>query len=289
MKVLVTGSGGQLGQTLLANPPAELQLTGVDQPDADLTDSDQVNELVHHLNPDVIINTAAYTAVDLAESEEALATSINVDGVFNLAAVAQESGARLIHLSTDFVFNGEENTPYAPDAAAHPISVYGRTKYAGEQRVREVIPGNSVIIRTAWLYSSVGKNFVNSMLRLMKERDEISVVDDQVGSPTWAGSLAGAIFAFVARPDVYGTYHWTDSGQASWYEFACAIQEEAFELGQIEKKISIRSIPAAEYPAPAPRPAYSVLDCTESERILGLKTAPWRDNLRAMLLERIPQ
>jgi dTDP-4-dehydrorhamnose reductase len=289
MKVLVTGSGGQLGQTLLANSPAELHLVGVDQPDADLTDKDQVSELVREQNPNVIVNTAAYTAVDLAESEEGLAASVNVDGVVNVAMAAQETGARVIHLSTDFVFDGKASIPYAPDAAAHPKSVYGRTKYAGEERVREIMPGNLVIVRTAWLYSAVGHNFVNSMLRLMAERDEISVVNDQVGSPTWAGSLAGAIFAFIARPEVSGTYHWTDSGQASWYEFACAIQEEAFELGQIEKMIGIRPIPSAEYPAAAPRPAYSVLDCTESEQILDLKAAPWRENLRAMLLERVPQ
>lgn len=289
MKVLVTGSTGQLGQTLLANPPAALQLTGVDLPDADLTDSDQLNELVCEQSPDVIINTAAYTAVDLAETEAALASSINVDGAFNLATAAQASGARLIHLSTDFVFDGRANTPYAADAAANPLSVYGRTKYAGEQRVRQVMPENSVVVRTAWLYSAVGKNFVNSMLRLMMERDEISVVDDQVGSPTWAGSLASAIFAFVARPELSGTYHWTDSGEASWYDFACAIQEEAFELGQLDKKIGIRPIPSAEYPAPAPRPAYSVLDSTESERDLNLTAAPWRENLRMMLRERVTQ
>ena len=289
MKVLVTGADGQLGHALLANSPAGLQLVGVDQPQADLAIKGQVHDLVRQQSPDVIINTAAYTAVDLAESEKATATGINADGALHLATAALEAGARLIHLSTDFVFDGEATTPYTPDAAAHPMSVYGRTKYAGEQYIRDVMPGNSVIIRTAWLYSATGANFVNSMLRLMGERDEISVVDDQVGSPTWAGSLAGAIFAFVARPEVSGTYHWTDSGQASWYEFACAIQEEAFALGQLQKMIGIRPIPSAEYPAPAQRPSYSVLDCTETEQTLDLKAAPWRENLRTMLRERIAQ
>lgn len=289
MKVLVTGSGGQLGRTLLANPPSELQMVGVDQPQADFTDNEQVRAVVRQQNPDVIINTAAYTAVDLAESEEPLATSINVDGVSNLALAALETGSRLIHLSTDFVFDGNATTPYATDAAANPASVYGRTKYAGEQRVREIMADNSVIIRTAWLYSAFGGNFVNSMLQLMTERDEISVVDDQVGSPTWAGSLAGAIFAFVAKPDLSGTYHWTDSGQASWYEFACAIQDEAFELGQIDKMIGIRPISSAEYPVPARRPAYSVLDCSETEQLLDIKATPWRESLCAMLRERVAQ
>lgn len=289
MKVLITGSGGQLGRTLLANPPAGLQLVGVDQPQADLTDKDQVHDLVLQQAPDVIINTAAYTAVDLAESKNALANGVNVDGAFNLASAARETGSRLIHLSTDFVFDGTATTPYATDAAPNPVSVYGRSKYTGEQRVREILPGNSIIIRTAWLYSAGGKNFVNSMLRLMTERDEVSVVDDQVGSPTWATSLAGAIFAFVARPDVSGIYHWTDAGQASWFEFACAIQEEAFDLGQLEKMIDIRPISSADYPAPARRPDYSVLDCSETEQLLDIKAAPWRENLRAMLRERVAQ
>lgn len=289
MKVLVTGSGGQLGQTLLANAPPGMQLVGIDQPDADIADREQVSTIVRRENPDVIVNTAAYTAVDLAESEEALATRINADGPGFLALAALETGSKLIHLSTDFVFDGQATSPYATDAAAHPTSVYGRTKYAGEQRVRETMRDSSVILRTAWLYSAFGKNFVNSMLQLMTDRDELSVVDDQVGSPTWAGSLADAIFAFVARPDISGTYHWTDSGQASWYEFACAIQDEAFELGQIEKKIGIRPIPSAEYAVAASRPTYSVLDCSDAERLLEIKATPWRDNLRTMLRERVAQ
>ena len=289
MNILVTGSGGQLGKTLLTNPPAGLHLIGVDQPDADLTDREQVFGLVRLLSPDVIVNTAAYTAVDLAESEQALAASINIDGASNLAMAAQETGARLIHLSTDFVFDGNTSTPYTTDAAANPKSTYGRTKYAGELRTREILPVGSVIIRTAWLYSAGGKNFVNTMLRLMAERNEITVVSDQVGSPTWARSLADVIFAFVARPDVSGTYHWTDAGQVSWFEFACAIQEEAFALGQLEKLINIRPISSAEYPAPAQRPAYSVLDCSETEKLLDIKAAPWKENLRAMLRERAAQ
>ena len=289
MKVLVTGSGGQLGQTLLASPPAGIQLIGLDLPELDLTNQEQVRTVVAQASPDVIINTAAYTAVDLAESEETLATLTNVDGVANLAQAALVTGARVIHLSTDFVFDGLATTPYQPDAEANPTSVYGLTKYAGEKRLRDIMPNNSVVLRTAWLYSAVGKNFVNSMLNLMTERDEISVVDDQVGSPTWAGSLAGAIFAFVTKPEVSGTYHWTDSGQASWYEFACAIQDEAFALGQLDKMIGIRPIPSSEYPVPARRPAYSVLDCSETEQLLGIEATPWRESLCAMLRERTAQ
>ena len=289
MKVLVTGSGGQLGQTLLAGSLPDMQFVGIDQEQADFADQEQILAVVRKESPDVIVNTAAFTAVDLAESEESLAARINVDAPDCLASVAVEVGSRLIHLSTDFIFDGQANTPYTTDAAANPQSVYGRTKYAGEQRVRERMPDNSVILRTAWLYSAYGHNFVNTMLRLMAERDEISVVDDQVGSPTWAGSLAGAIFAFIAKSDLAGTYHWTDSGQASWYEFACAIQNEAFELGQIEKMIDIRPISSANYPVPAQRPAYSVLDCSETERLLDIKATPWRDSLRAMFRERDSQ
>lgn len=289
MKVLVTGSGGQLGHTLLASAPPDMQVVGIDQEQADFTDQEQIRAVVQQESPNVIVNTAAFTAVDLAESEESLAIKINVDGPGCLALVANEVGSRLIHLSTDFIFDGQASTPYSTDAPANPQSVYGHTKYAGEQRVREHMPDSSVILRTAWLYSAHGHNFVNTMLRLMTERDEISVVDDQVGSPTWAGSLAGAIFTFIAKPELSGTYHWTDSGQASWYEFACAIQDEAFELGQIEKMIDIRPISSAEYPVPAQRPAYSVLDCSQTERLLDIKTTPWRDSLRAMFRERDSQ
>lgn len=279
MRVLVTGARGQLGRTLLARQPNELELVGVDIDDVDIADEQQVSELVARVQPEVIVNAAAYTAVDLAESEESKARCVNVDGVRNLAS----SGVRVIHLSTDFVFDGAANAPYSPDVTPRPLSVYGKTKLDGEIALREQLPDRHVVLRTAWLYSRFGGNFVHTMLKLMRERDEIAVVSDQIGSPTWARSVADIIFAFVAKHEVYGTYHWTDSGQTSWYEFACAIQEEAIRLGQIDNRTKIRPISSDEYPVAARRPAFSVLDCSATSDILGLTATPWQQNLKAML------
>ena len=283
MKILVTGARGQLGQTLLANAPPGMSIVGVDLPALDITEQDQVFDLIGQEKPDVIVNAAAYTAVDLAESNEEQADKVNVEGPHILAVAARDSGARLLHLSTDFVFDGHSTEPYGPAAGTSPVSAYGRSKLKGEQSVREVLPERSIILRTAWMYSEYGGNFVSTMLRLFRERDEITVVDDQVGSPTWARSVASAIFAFVGKPELSGTYHWTDAGQTSWYEFACAIQEEALELGQIEKTIGIRPISSADYETAAARPAFSVLDCSSTANDLGLEQTPWRQNLRAML------
>ncbi|MDH3620971.1 MAG: dTDP-4-dehydrorhamnose reductase [Gammaproteobacteria bacterium] len=283
MKVLVTGARGQLGRTLLANSPPGWTLLGVDRSQLDITDSDRVRAHVNREKPDVIVNTAAYSAVDLAETNEADARQANADGPRHLARAASETGARLIHLSTDFVFDGHATSPYDPKADTNPLSAYGRSKRDGEQQVRDALPTSSVILRTAWLYSEYGGNFVSTMLRLMHERDELSIVSDQVGSPTWARSVADVIFALVARPELAGNYHWTDAGQVSWYDFACAIQEEAVELGLISKSIDIRPIASADYQAAATRPTYSVLDCSATARDLGLEQAPWRQNLRAML------
>ena len=209
MKVLVTGAHGQLGRSLQANVPAGTTIVGVDLEDFDIADEHQVRDRLQLEQPDVVVNTAAWTAVDLAEANEAGAVKANVDGPRILAEVSKELGARLIHVSTDFVFDGQSDSPYSPTATANPQSVYGRTKYDGEQAVLTSMPNSAVILRTAWLYSEYGSNFVSTMLRLMSERDEISVVDDQIGTPTWARSVAGAIFSFLNQPEVSGVYHWT--------------------------------------------------------------------------------
>ncbi len=284
MKVLVTGSQGQLGRTLLARCPDGIVCVGIDKDDVDVCDADAIGAFVAAEQPDVIVNAAAYTAVDLAESEPELARRVNVDGAANLARY----GVRMIQVSTDFVFDGAASEAYAPDAATGPLGVYAQTKLEGEYAVLEALGDRAAILRTAWLYSEYGGNFVATMLRLMHERDELAVVNDQVGSPTWARSVADAIFAMIARPALAGVYHWTDGGQASWHEFACAIQAEAIALGQLDKEIDIRPIPSSEYPVAARRPAYSVLDCASTAEALGLEQAPWRYNLRAMLKEGTP-
>lgn len=283
MKTLVLGCNGQLGQALADTLPDAAEFIGLDLPELDITSAEALMDLCREAKPDVIVNAAAYTAVDNAESEPELAMAVNFEGPLNIALGARDVGARLIHISTDFVFDGSASTPYRPDAASNPLSVYGRTKLDGEKAVLEAMPGNAVVVRTAWLYSKTGGNFVKTMLRLMEERDQLNVVSDQRGTPTWADSLAQVVWAFAGRDDLSGTYHWTDGGEASWHEFAVAIQEEALELGLLDKSIAIHAITTEDYPTAAARPRYSVLNCSATCAALGLHPAEWRANLHRML------
>ena len=237
------------------------------------------------LRPSVVINAAAYTAVDRAESEQAAAFAVNADGPGHLARACAGLGARLIHVSTDFVFSGNACHPYQPADPTGPVSVYGESKLAGEQQVREALGEQSVIVRTAWVYSRVGHNFVKTMLRLMAERDSLSVVADQVGTPTWARGLAEALWRIVDKPEIAGTLHWTDAGVASWYDFAVAIAEEAHAQGLLARPVAVKPIATADYPTPAARPAWSVLDKTASWQQLGCDGMHWREALRAMLAD----
>lgn len=282
MKVLIAGAKGQLGRTLADTAPQGVILHLLDLPDFDITDEASVRRHVNEVGPDLIVNAAAYTAVDRAEEEPAPAFAVNAAGAGHLARAARETGARLIHVSTDYVFDGGANTPYAPDAECRPLGVYGESKRQGEIAVLEAID-NALILRTAWLYSRYGANFVLTMLRLMAEREQLSVVADQIGAPTWSGTLAAAVWAAAARPEISGIYHWTDAGVASWYDFAVAIQEEAVALGKMARPIPIAPIRTADYPTAARRPAYSVLDCTSAWRDFGLAPIHWREALRRML------
>jgi dTDP-4-dehydrorhamnose reductase len=286
VKVLVLGCDGQLGHSLAESVPAGIESVGLDLPELDIADANTLISTCLDIRPTVIINAAAYTAVDQAESEAELAYKVNVDGPRNIALAACDAGARLIHISTDFVFDGSATSPYGPGAETNPLSVYGRTKRDGERVVLGAMPGSAVVIRTAWLYSETGNNFVKTMLRLMGEKDEISVVADQFGAPTWADSLAAIVWAFAGMPECGGIYHWTDGGQTSWHEFAVAIQEEALSLGLLDKRIEIQPIPSERYPTAAKRPPYSVLDCSSTCAALNINQAQWRDSLR-MMLERM--
>ena len=283
MKVLITGHKGQLGQALLNLAPAGTDVTGVDLPEVDITSPESLRAACVDNTPELIINSAAYTAVDQAESEAELAFRINRDGTWILAEFARETEARLIHVSTDFVFDGRRSSPYLPEDDTQPLNVYGNSKREGERSVLEILPGNSVIIRTAWLYGKDGGNFVRSILRLLAERDELKIVADQVGTPTWTHSLAEAVWAFAQHPALAGIYHWTDAGAASWYDFAVAIQEEALAIGLLDRQIPVLPISTEQYPTPARRPSYSVLDKTASYRDLDIKPVHWRANLRNML------
>lgn len=285
MKVLITGAHGQVGMSLARIKTPEVNIVALDHGQLDISDKRAVNQVVASLHPDVVVNTAAYTAVDRAESDAENAVRINGDGAGNLAVAARQNRARLIHISTDFVFDGMKSRPYEPGDSTNPLGVYGASKLAGEKQIREVLGDQALILRTAWVYAAGGANFVNTMLRLIAERDTLNVVSDQVGSPTWAVSLAEAVWAAVRHPEVTGLHHWTDAGVASWYDFAVAIAEEATACGLLKHTAAVIPIPTELYPTPARRPAYSVLDCSATQKALGIRPAHWRVNLRTMLGE----
>lgn len=287
MKVLVTGSSGQLGRALLESIPDSVRARGIDRAECDLSNVDQCRALVAAERPDVVINAAAYTQVDKAEVDRDLAFQINAKAPAAIAESMARSGGRLVQVSTDFVFDGRQGVPYAVDAPCNPLNVYGASKREGEAAVLDLLGERAVVLRTAWVYSSHGGNFVKTMLRLMSTRDRLTVVSDQIGSPTWARSLATAVWAAATRPGVSGVLHWTDAGVASWYDFAVAIQEEALARGLLDRLVPVLPISAEDYarqfPASVPRPSFSVLDLRSTRERLGLDGIHWRTNLRSML------
>jgi dTDP-4-dehydrorhamnose reductase len=246
-----------------------------------------VRAAVADFRPQAIVNAAAYTAVDKAESEPERAGRINAQGPQALADAAVAADCRLIHVSTDFVFDGRGSTPYRTDAGTAPLSVYGRTKLEGERAVLTTLAQHGVVLRSAWLYAADGHNFLRTMLRLMSERGAVRVVADQIGTPTWARSVARALWQIVQRPELHGILHWTDAGTASWYDFAVAIAEGARAAQLLQREIVVTPITTPEYPTPARRPAYSVLDIRESAVLLHMKPTPWRESLRSVLAEMI--
>lgn len=278
MKALIVGSKGQLGRGLAMTAPEGVEIVGHDIDTLDITDATSVDAAVAAEKPDLILNAAAYTAVDKAESDEDTAYAVNATAVGLLADAASTHGARLVHVSTDFVFDGQTGTPYAPSAATNPLGAYGRTKLAGEQLAGD----SALIVRTAWVYAPTGGNFVRTMIRLMNDRSEVRVVADQIGTPTYAPGLAAALWTMADR-QVTGIHHYTDAGAASWYDFAVAIQEEALAAGLLSKQVPVIPIGTSDFPTPAQRPSYSVLDKTSTFVALGGPTAHWRTNLRTMI------
>jgi dTDP-4-dehydrorhamnose reductase len=278
LKVLVTGAAGQLGRALVAAAPAGCECIAVARDELDLTDEGAIRRVVAAHAPDAVINAAAYTAVDRAESEEALARAINADAVGTLADALARTGGRLVHVSTDYVFDGSSTRAYRPGDPRNPQSAYGRTKASGE----DAAGPDAAIVRTAWVYGAGGSNFVSTMLRLMRERDEVRVVADQIGAPTWTGALAQVLWR-LALKRASGIFHYSDAGVASWYDFAVAIQEEALARGILNRAVPIIPISTEDYPTPARRPAFSLLDSSATRAALDLPAAHWRTNLRTAL------
>lgn len=284
---MITGSKGQLGFELNRTCPAETELVKCDLPDFDVSNRQQVFDYVRAAKPSVVINAAAYTAVDTAETQSALAFSANRDGAMHLAQAAAEMGSEFLHVSTDFVFSGTQGNLYLPTDPYGPLSVYGESKAQGELAVIEAHP-RARIVRTSWVYSSHGGNFVKTMLRLMAEKPMLNVVADQIGTPTWANGLAKLLWKLADPKTEFVTeqriLHYADAGIASWFDFAVAIQEEALGLGLLQKPIPINPIPAVQYPTPAKRPAFSGMDRSSGWEVSGVPPH-WRAQLRSMLKE----
>jgi dTDP-4-dehydrorhamnose reductase len=283
MKALILGAGGQVGRALAAAAPEGAETVALRRADCDVSDPAALRKALASVRPEVVFNAAAYTAVDKAESEPGAARRLNGEAPGLIAEAARAAGARTVHVSTDFVFGGAAEGQRRPQDPARPEGVYALTKLEGETAALSADP-DALIVRTAWVYAPVGANFVNTMLRLMAEREELRVVADQVGTPTWAPSLAAGLWRLAER-GAGGIHHFTDSGVASWYDFAVAIAEEARHLGLLEAPARIVPIPTSDYPTPAKRPAFSVLDKSATWALLGAAPPHWRVNLRANLRE----
>jgi dTDP-4-dehydrorhamnose reductase len=284
-KVALIGAKGMLARMVQASAPPHMAIQGFKRPEFDLTDADQVRRSMEAFRPDIIINCSAFTQVDRCESEEALATRVNGEGPGCLAAVAKDLDATLVHISTDYVFPGNAERPYLEGDATGPISAYGRSKLKGEQAIRESGLKKYFIARTSWLYGPWGKNFVETILRLAAEREELRIVADQIGCPTYTGDLAAAIFRLLDLEDdqmdcgLYGIYHFANEGQCSWYDFACEIVRLARQKGLPVKTRRIEPIKTEQFPLPAQRPAYSVFDTTKYKGAVAASIPSWQKSL----------
>ena len=278
IKVLVTGGNGQLGQCLqdVAKHQKELEFDFQDLPSLDITDSSQVELYFSKNQFDYCINCAAYTAVDLAETQSDLAYAVNAKGVKILAQLCQQHQTTLIHISTDFVFDGEKDIPYTEQDIPNPMGVYGSSKLQGEQHIQQIM-NQYFIIRTSWLYSEYGNNFLTTMLKLSETMDEIRVVSDQIGSPTYAGDVAQTLVKLILQSSKsYGLYHFCNAGAISWYDFAVDI------FKQFGKKIEVKPIKTKDYPTAAKRPQYSVLDTRKIESEIQITTSFWKNRLKTI-------
>ena len=283
MKIIVIGKSGQLAWELEQLSSNEHEIVCLGRNNIDLQDVHAISSLLIAYKADAVINASAYTAVDKAESDIDNAYALNAKAVANLAKACKGLTIPLVHISTDFVFHGDKGSPYLPSDGINPLGIYGASKAQGEQLITEIYPALSTIIRTSWVYSTHGNNFVTTMLNLMNTKPELGVISDQIGTPTYAAGLAQACMACLIHK-VYGIYHYTDTGVASWFDFAIAIQNIGVELGILNKKIPIKPISTAQYPTPAKRPHYSVLDKSNLISALpDLKFSHWQEQLHIMM------
>ncbi len=277
-RILITGSNGQVGSELkeLLGKEEGFETFFLDRKQLPLEQTMIIQDILGMYEPDIIIHAAAYTAVDKAESEPKLADAVNHLATEEIAQYCRLQGAKLLAVSTDYVFDGLSSEPLTEDAPTAPLNIYGLTKWRGEQAIQKWAP-ESIIIRTSWVYSTYGNNFVKTMVRLLNEREELSVVHDQIGSPTYARDLAQAIIDIIKADWLPGIYHYSNEGQLSWYDFAVTIRE------LIGATCRIIPIPTSEYPTPAKRPAYSLLDKSKIKRIFNVRVPFWLDSLKTML------
>ncbi|PCJ22089.1 MAG: dTDP-4-dehydrorhamnose reductase [Gammaproteobacteria bacterium] len=279
MKVVLLGAGGQLGRSVQELQPEGVELISFTSAELDITNELQITEKLDAARPNVIINAAAYTQVDKAEEEPELAFRVNALGPQLIAQWVANNDSRLIHISTDFVFDGEKTTPYVETDKPNPVNVYGKSKLEGENNVLALIPDKAAVVRTSWLYSNHGANFMNTMLRLFEERDSLSIVDDQVGSPTTTSALADVLWKLVGRADINGLYHWSCEGEVSWFGFAEAIKDEAGVIRGLEANVELLAITSDQYSALAVRPKYSVLSSSKLDALIAEPAIHWRELL----------
>ncbi len=282
-RVLLLGAGGQLGRALWELRPSGVEVIRFARDDLDLTCRSDIESALRTSNPGLILNAAAYTAVDRAEREFEQARAVNVEATAELARLARTEGIRLVHVSTDFVFPGDRGRPWRPEDCPRPVNRYGESKAEGEKAIQALGDLSALIVRTGWVYAPWGNNFFRTILRLLGEQPELRVIDDQVGTPTSALSLARFLWSVALRDDLSGILHWSDAGVASWYDFACAIEEEARNAGLLERRVPIHPIPTEAYPLPARRPFQAVLDKSETIARTGLEPIHWREALREIV------
>jgi dTDP-4-dehydrorhamnose reductase len=285
MRALIVGSGGLIGTALRSHCPDQVEVVALDYPEIDIGDAAAVQRAIDHHRPDVVLNAAGYLAVDKAETDRTGVMRVNGEGPRHLAQALAHGSARMVHVSSNYVFSGSSSVPYQPGDPTDPINMYGVAKRAGEVAVLEILGERAAVVRTSWVYAIHGNSFMRTILKVLKERGTISVVDDQLGTPTSAQSITEVLWRAALDPAIAGIHHWTDAGVASWYDFAVAIAEESVALGSLPESVRVVPVATADYPTAAPRPAYGVLAKQATIAAVGASPPHWRVNVRKVLRE----